>query len=241
MSLMALERFNSKRIEEAGLADLAARGPGVDLLTRVWFNPDLRSRNFFIPGILGLLLMLMTMILTSMAIVKEKERGTIESIIVSPLSPLTLVLGKLVPFVLVGLVDVVLVVGVARLLFQIPLEGSLVTLFAVSFLFIINTTGLGLLVSTVSSTQQEAMMTAMFFVMMPIMYLSGFVFPVESMPGWVQWVAQAIPLTHFLVAIRAIFLKGSTIVDLWRECAWLASTGLVVFLLSAARFRKRLG
>jgi ABC-2 type transport system permease protein len=241
MTLLAVDSFNRQRVEEEGLAHLLDARPGVDLRTRVWFNPDLETRNFFVPGILGLLLMLMTMILTSMAVVKEKERGTIESIIVSPLSPMTLVLGKLVPFVVIGLVDVALVVAVARYYFHIPLHGSLATLFLVSLLFIVNTTGLGLLVSTISSTQQEAMMTAMFFIMMPLMYLSGFVFPIESMPEAVQWFTYAIPLRHFLVAIRAVFLKGSTFLDLWRESAWLAGTGLVVFLLSALRFRKRLG
>jgi ABC-2 type transport system permease protein len=241
MMMLAVERFNGKRMASRGLADAASRLPGVDLRTRVWFNPDLESRNFFVPGILGLLLMLMTMILTSMAIVKEKERGTVESIIVSPLGPMTLVMGKLVPYVLVGLVDVVLVVAVARFVFLIPLRGSLATLMLASLLFIVNTTGLGLLVSTISATQQEAMMTAMFFIMMPIMFLSGFVFPIESMPEPVRWLTTVIPMRHFLVAIRAIFLKGSTLADLWRECAWLAGTGLAVFLLSAMRFRKRLG
>ncbi|MBW2262878.1 MAG: ABC transporter permease, partial [Deltaproteobacteria bacterium] len=226
MTLLAVERFNRQRIEEAGLAHLMDLRPGVDLRSRIWFNPDLETKNFFVPGILGLLLMLITMILTSMAVVKEKERGTIESIIVSPLSPLTLVMGKLVPFVIIGLIDVALVVAVARFHFHIPLHGSLVTLFIVSLLFILNTTGLGLLVSTISSTQQEAMMTAMFFIMMPIMYIAGFVFPIESMPEAVQWATYTIPLRHFLVAIRAIFLKGSTFMDLWRECAWLAGTGL---------------
>lgn len=241
MSLMAVQQFNRKRVEAAGLGQMVSRIPAVELRSRVWFNPDLESRNFFVPGILGLLLMLMTMILTSMAVVKEKERGTIESIIVSPLSPMTLVMGKLAPFVVIGFIDVVLVVGVARFLFHIPLHGSIVTLLLMSLLFILNTTALGLLVSTVSNTQQEAMMTAMFFIMMPIMFLSGFVFPIESMPEPVQWGTYVIPMRHFLVAIRAIFLKGSDIADLWRECAWLAGTGLVLFALSALRFRKRLG
>ncbi len=236
-SLMAVENFNRSRIEASGMQVAAA---GVVLRDRIWFNPDLESKNFFIPGILGMLLMLMTMILTSMAIVKEKERGTMESIIVSPLRPMVLVAGKLVPFVLVGLVDVALVVAVARFVFGIPFAGSLATLFTVSLLFIFNTTGLGLLISTLSSTQQEAMMSSMFFVMMPILYLSGFAFPVESMPRPVQPLTDLIPLTHFLVAIRAIFLKGSTLTDLWKECIWLASTGALVFLLSGLRFRKRL-
>jgi len=238
MALLAVDRFNRKRIEDAGLA---ASIPGVELRTRIWFNPDLESKNFFVPGILGLLLMVMTTILTSMAVVKEKERGTIESIIVSPLDPMALVAGKLAPFIVIGLVDVALVVIIARLVFGIPFEGSVWTLFVVSLLFIANTTGLGLFVSTVSSTQQEAMMTAMFFVLMPIMFLSGFVFPIESMPAPVQWFTYVIPMRHLLVAIRSIFLKGSSLADLWRECAWLAGTGLAVFFLSTLRLRKRLG
>jgi ABC-2 type transport system permease protein len=238
-ALLAIEKFNARRMRRSGLP-AAVRIAGVSLRDRVWYNPELESRFFFVPGILGMLLMLMTMILTSMAIVKEKERGTMESIIVSPLRPMVLVAGKLVPYVLVGLVDVVIVVAVAKFVFGIPFQGRLSTLFAVSLLFIFNTTGLGLLISTLSSTQQEAMMSAMFFVMMPIMYLSGFAFPIESMPEHVQPVSLIVPLTHYLVAIRGIFLKGSTLPDLWTQCAWLAGTGTVVFLLSALRFRKRL-
>lgn len=239
-SILAFEAFNQDRLRRQGIANLSERMAGVRIRDRVWFNPTLESRLFFVPGILGILLMLMTMILTSMAIVKEKERGTMESIIVSPLRPMVLVAGKLVPFVLVGLVDVVLVVTVARFVLGVPFQGSLLTLFVVSLLFIINTTGLGLLISTLSSTQQEAMMTSMFFVMMPIMYVSGFAFPIESMPEVVQPLTDVIPLTHFLVAIRGIFLKGSSMADLWYQCSWLAGTGALVFVLSGLRFRKRL-
>jgi ABC-2 type transport system permease protein len=237
---LALEKFNRGRLAASGMAGRGIVMAGVQLQDRVWFNPELKSKDFFVPGILGMLLLLMTMILTSMAMVKEKERGSIESIIVSPLRPMVLVAGKLVPFVLVGLLDVLLVVVAARLVFDIPFHGSLLTLFTVSLLFIFNTTGLGLLISTLSNTQQEAMMSAMFFVMMPIMYLSGFVFPVESMPEPVQPFTNIVPLTHFLVAIRGIFLKGSTLVDLWPQCAWLAATGSSIFILSGLRFRKKL-
>ena len=239
-AILGVKRYNEKRLAAAGAGDAAARIQAVELRQRVWFNPELRSKNFFVTGILALLLMLMTMILTSMAIVKEKERGTLESIIVSPMSPLTLVLGKLVPFVVIGFLDVLLVVAVARYAFGIQLRGSILTLLAVSGLFIVNTTGLGLLVSTLSSTQQEAMMSSMFFVMLPLIYLSGFVFPIESMPAAVQWMTDLIPLKHFLVAVRAVFLKGSSLGDLAVQCAWLTGSGVVLFTLATLRVRKRL-
>ncbi len=223
-----------ERMEKAGIREV----PGVRLEQRLLFNPELKTRNFMVPAIMGLILMIITVMLTSMAIVREKEMGTIEQLIVTPISKLPVLAGKLIPFLVIGLIDVALVTVVAINLFHIPLKGNLLTLFLGAFLFLFNTLGLGLFVSTVSATQQQAMMTVMFFIMMPFIYLSGFVFPVDNMPVVFQYVAQGIPLTHFLVIVRGLFLKGSTLIDLWPSMAALAVTGIIIFAVSLKRFRK---
>jgi ABC-2 type transport system permease protein len=206
----------------------------------VWYNPELKSRNFMVPGILAQLLLLMTMLLTSLAIVKEKENGTLEQLIVTPLKPFELVLGKLLPFVLVGFIDIVLVLLVALLLFGIRVQGSLPLLFVLSGVFLLTTLGLGLLISTVSRNQQQAMMTAVFFVMLPMIMLSGFVFPIENMPLPIRWLTYLMPLRYYFVIIRGLFLKGSGLAELWDETLILAGFGVAILGLASLRFRKRL-
>ena len=217
------------------------RIPAVELRSRVWYNPALESRNFMVPGILALLLMVITMLLTSLAIVKEKELGTLEQLNVTPIRPAELILGKLAPFVAIGIVDIGLVIMVVRLLFGIVPAGSVVLLVALSIVFLLSTLGLGLLVSTVSNTQQQAMMTAVFFVMIPMFFLSGFAFPIENMPQVVQAVTYVLPLRYYFVIIRGIFLRGVGLAVLWDEALALLLFGLVILGLSAMRFRKRLG
>lgn len=214
--------------------------PGIDLRTRVLFNPDFRSRIFLVPGVLGTVLMVVTMVASSMAIVKEKELGTLEQLLVTPVSGATIVAGKLVPFGLIGLVDSVLIVAVAHLWFGVPLRGNLALLFANVVPYLLCTLGLGLFISTVSRTQQQAMMTSSFFVMVPMIYLSGFVFAVESMPRLVQPITQVVPLRHFLEIVRGIMLKGATSVELFPHIAALWGLGLLIFLLAVRRFHKRL-
>mgnify|MGYP001556027087 FL=1 len=222
------------------VAGPAARGaPQLDGRVRVWFNPDLESRNFMVPGVLAVLLMVVTANLTSMAIVRERETGTLDQLNVTPITRSEIILGKLLPYSLVGLVDVVLVIAIAVLWFQVPLRGSVALLFLASLVYLVCTLGLGLLVSTMSSTQQQAMMTATFFFLVPMIYLSGFIFPIENMPTVIQWVTFLIPLRYFLVIVRGIFLKGTGMAVLWPSFAALAAWGVAVVVLAVARSSKR--
>jgi ABC-2 type transport system permease protein len=212
---------------------------GVDARLRVWFNPQLESRFFMIPGVLALVLLVVTANLSSMAIVREKELGTLEQLNVTPLRRWELIVGKLLPYGLIGMVDVLLVVAVAVLWFEVPLRGSFFLLFALTVIYVLCTLALGLLISTVSNTQQQAMMTAMFFFMMPMIYLSGFIFPIENMPAIIQPFTYLIPLRYFLVIVRGIFLKGIGLDLLWPQAAALATWGVVVLALAVSRSRKR--
>jgi ABC-2 type transport system permease protein len=206
---------------------------------RVWYNPELRSRNFLVPGVLALLLMVMTLILTSLAIVKEKELGTLEQIVVTPIQPYQLIIGKLSLFVIIGFVDVLLVVMVSAFLFGLPVKGSLALLIVLCLVFLMTTLGLGLFISTVSRTQQQAMMSSIFFVMLPMIFLSGFVFPIENMPGVIQGLTYLLPLRYFFVIIRGIFLKGVGPEVLWPQALAMLGFGVGILGLSILRFRKR--
>ena len=207
---------------------------------RVWFNPDLKSSNFMVPGVVALVLMIITMTLTSLAIVKEKEIGTLEQLLVSPLKPYELILGKLIPFVLIGFVDVVVVLALARFWFNVPTVGSLPLLLSLSGLFILTTLGLGLFISTIAKSQQQAMLIAQFFFFMPFIYLSGFAFPISNMPRIIQYATYLIPLRYFLEIVRGVFLKGSGIAELWPQALALLALGVAILTLSVARFRETL-
>ncbi len=222
----------------AGPAAQAPRG-GIDGRIRVWFNPQLESRFFMIPGVLALVLLVVTANLSSMAIVREKELGTLEQLNVTPLRRWELIVGKLLPYGLVGVVDVLLVIAVAVLWFQVPLRGSFFLLFGLTLIYVLCTLALGLLISTMSDTQQQAMMTTMFFFMTPMIYLSGFIFPIENMPDIIKPVTYLIPLRYFLVIVRGIFLKGIGLDLLWPQAAALAAWGIVVLALAVSRSRKR--
>ena len=226
---------------EAGAAltgALPAAG-GIEPRIRVWFNPQLESRHFMIPGVLALVLLVVTANLASMAIVREKELGTLEQLNVTPLRRWELVVGKLLPYGLIAMVDVLLVVSVAVFWFQIPLRGSFPLLLAMSLLYVLCTLALGLFISTISATQQQAMMTATFFFLTPMIYLSGFIFPIENMPAVMRAITFLIPLRYFLVIVRGIFLKGIGLDLLWPQAAALAAWGFVVLSLAVARSRKR--
>jgi drug efflux transport system permease protein len=217
----------------------AAAAGGIDARVRVWFNPQLESRHFMIPGVLALVLLVVTANLASMAIVREKELGTLEQLNVTPLKRWELVAGKLMPYGLIAMVDVLLVVAVAVFWFEIPLRGSFALLLALSLVYVLCTLALGLFISTVSDTQQQAMMTATFFFLTPMIYLSGFIFPIENMPRAIQLFTYLIPLRYFLVIVRGIFLKGIGLDLLWPQAAALAAWGLVVLSLAVSRSRKR--
>jgi ABC-2 type transport system permease protein len=214
--------------------------PLVSLDVRVWFNPQLESRDFMIPGILALLLLVVTTNLSSMAIVREKETGTLEQLNVTPIARWELIAGKLLPYAIIGMVDVVLVVAVAVGWFEVPLLGSVALLLAMCLVYLLTTLGLGLFVSTISATQQQAMMTSSFFFMLPMVFLSGFVFPIENMPAVVQPVTYLIPLRYFLVILRGIFLKGVGLETLWPEAAALTAWGIGILILATVRSSKRL-
>jgi ABC-2 type transport system permease protein len=219
---------------------LTASLPGaLEPRVRVWFNPRLQSRDFMIPGIVALLLLVVTTNLSSMGVVRERELGTLEQLNVTPLQRWELIVGKLVPYGLIGLVDVVLVLSVAILWFQVPMKGSLVLLFVMTLVYLLSTLGLGLFVSTVSSTQQQAMMTSVIFFMMPMVLLSGFVFPIENMPAVMQAITYLIPLRYFLVILRAIFMKGVGLEVWWPQALALAGWGTGILLLAIARSSKR--
>jgi ABC-2 type transport system permease protein len=192
-----------------------------------------------VPGILALLLMVITMLLSSLAIVKEKELGTLEQLNVTPIKPREMIIGKLIPFTIIGFADVILVVAVSRLLFRIPFEGSEILLLACSLIFLATTLGLGLLISTVSNNQQQAMMTSVFFVMVPMFFLSGFAFPIESMPPLIQYLTYLLPLRYFFVIIRGIFLKGAGPAVLWEQMIALMIFAVAILSIAALRFRKR--
>jgi ABC-2 type transport system permease protein len=212
----------------------------VDPVVRILYNPTLASRNFMVPGVLGMILMIITTILTSLAIVKEKELGTLEQLIVTPITPRQLIIGKLAPFVIISLVIITVVLVASLVLFGLAVRGSLFVLYALSLLFMLSSLGIGLFVSTIARSQQQAMMISMFFFMMPMVILSGFVFPIESMPPVIQAVTYLFPLRYYFVIIRGLFLKGVGFAELWRETAALAGIGIVVIAASVLRFRKRL-
>jgi ABC-2 type transport system permease protein len=227
-------QFNQVRAAEAGVSALPLDGR-----VRVWFNPQLESRDFMIPGVIALLLLVVTANLSSMAIVREREVGTLEQLNVTPLGRWELIIGKLLPYSIIGFLDVLLVVTVAVFWFEIPLRGSVALLLAGSVTYLLSTLGLGLLSSSLSSTQQQAMMTTTFFFMLPMIYLSGFIFPIENMPTVIQWFTYLIPLRYFLVIVRGIFLKGIGWDILWPQFLALGAWGLVVISLAAARTSKR--
>jgi ABC-2 type transport system permease protein len=217
------------------------RPPGrIELLPRVLYNPDLKSRWFYVPAVLAMVLMLVTMMLPSMAVVREKEIGTLEQISVTPLRPWQLIVGKLLPYVIIGLLDTLLITGVARLVFGVPLRGSLLLLLLLSTFYLLNTLGLGLLVSTLVNTQQQAMMFSAFVLMVPMIYLSGLIFPIENMPRLFQLGSYAIPVRYYGIILRGIFLKGSGLAMLWPEALTLLLTGASWLTLASLRFRKRL-
>ena len=213
--------------------------PAVEARSRVWFNPELRSRNYFVPGVVVNIITLVTLILTAMAIVREKEIGTMEQLMVTPIRPLELMLGKTLPFALAGLFDVVLIAAAAMLVFRIPFRGSVLLLVGCACIFLLTTVGAGLFLSTISRTQQQAVMASFFF-FMPAFMLSGFAFPIRNMPVAIQYLSYLNPLRYFMSIVRGIFLKGIGAAVLWPQTATLLGYGLMVVTLSALRFHKRL-
>ena len=213
--------------------------PSVQLEQRPWYNPDLRSRWFFVPGVIGSLTVVLVVVLTAFAVVREREIGTLEQIMVTPIRPVEFILGKTLPFFLIGLFDVSLIATVGTLWFQVPFRGQILVLFLGAVLFLLCMLGVGLLISTVSSTQQQAMVTAFFFIM-PAITFSGFGFPISTMPQWLQYLTYLSPLRYFLVVLRGTYLKGIGMEILWPQMLAMAALGISLLTIAVMRFHKAL-
>ena len=216
---------------------IVAQMPSVSLDQRPWYNVNLSSRWFFVPGVIGSLTLVLVITLTAFAVVREREIGTLEQIMVTPIRPAEFILGKTLPFFLIGVFDVSLIAIVGTLWFQVPFRGHIEVLALGSILFIVCMLGVGLLISTVSSTQQQAMVTSFFFIM-PAITFSGFGFPIATMPVWLQYCTYANPLRHFLVVLRGTYLKGIGMDILWPQMAAMAALGIGLLTLAILRFRK---
>ena len=213
--------------------------PSVELAPRPWYNPDLKSRWFFVPGIIGSLTLVLVITLTAFAVVREREIGTLEQMMVTPIRPAEFILGKTLPFFLIGVFDVALISVVGSLWFQVPFRGHVSVLAIGSVLFILCMLGVGLLISTISATQQQAMVTSFFFIM-PAITFSGFGFPISTMPHWMQLCSYAIPLRYFLIVIRGTYLKGVGMDILWPQMAAMAGLGVALLTAAILRFHKAL-
>jgi ABC-2 type transport system permease protein len=234
--------------QETNLAMLRARLPGlaepatplVDMRVRPLYNPALKSALFIVPGIIGIILSNMLIMMTAMAVVREREHGTLEQLIVTPLTRSEIMIGKLVPYVIVGLVQITTVLLVGSLMFHVPIRGNLLDIYAAALVFIIVSLGLGLFISTLAQTQAQAMQMSV-FVLMPNMLLAGFMFPREAMPLPARIAGWALPLTHFLQIMRGVILKGIGVRDLWVQSLALIASAFVFFSFATARFQKKLG
>lgn len=236
IAMYSLE-LQRKNLEIMGAYD--GHRPRISLESRVWFNPSLRSQDYFIPGVVVNIIALTTIMLTAMAVVREKELGTMEQLLVTPIRPIELMLGKTLPFALIGLIDVALITAAALIIFDIPFKGSALFLLFASILFLLTTLGVGLLISTISGTQQQAMMGSFFF-FLPSFMLSGFAFPVSNMPLPVQYLTLLNPLRYFLEIVRGVFLKGTGLNDHIHQMTALLIFGFFMVFLSTLRFTKRL-
>ena len=226
-----------KRLDRAGMTGFEEAG--VEVEQRTWFNPNFESRLFFVPGVIASIAFLVPIILTAQAVVREREMGTLEQIMVTPLRPWELVVGKTLPFALLGLLDVTMIALIGVFWFEVPLRGNPFILLLGNVLFLMSSVGIGLFISTISSTQQQAQISTFFF-SMPAFILSGFVFPLENLPAWIQYLTYANPLRYFLVIIRGVFLKSNGLDILWPQMLALAILGGLMILMSSLRFQKRL-
>jgi len=226
-----------KRLNRAGMMDFEEAG--VELRHRIWFNPNFESRLFYIPGVIASIAFLIPIILTAQAIVREREIGTLEQIMVTPIRSWELMVGKTLPFAMIGLLDVVMIALIGVFWFEVPLRGNPFVLLLGAVLFLMSSIGVGLFISTISTTQQQSQISTFFF-SMPAFTLSGFAFPIENMPQWIQYITYANPLRYFLVIIRGVFLKANGLDILWPQMAALAVLGGFMILLSSLRFQKRL-
>lgn len=227
-----------EKLERSGM-DVENFQPPLEVRTRVWYNPDLVSSHFMIPGVIGMILFAITSILTATAIVRERERGTIEQLIVTPIRPWELVVGKVLPYVILAFIDTLEVLAIGHWWFGVPVRGALWLILTCSGLLLLSGLGIGLFASTMANTQQEAMLSV-WMTLLPSIFLSGFFFPLEAMPKVLQWISYIVPLRYYLVIIRALLIKGVGVPAIWQEMLALTLFGLLILGAAAARFRKRL-
>ncbi len=235
-ALRIVQRFGVEHAPPGALPDAA----GVDLRARAWFNPDLASRDYNVPAVIGVVLMLMCLLLTSLAVAREREMGTLEQLMVTPLEPSELILGKTLPVALVGIVDLALVSTVAVAWFGVPFRGTVVSLVVAAVVYILAGLAFGLLISTISRTQQEAFLS-MFLFFLPAIILSGFLYPTYTMPAFFRWLSLLDPVRYFLTIVRGIFLKGEGIADLWPQYLVLVAMAAAAMRFAVGRFRRSLG
>ncbi len=221
----------------AGRAGWKEPAPPVDLRVRPWYNPDLRTATFIIPGLIAIILTFTLIQFTAMAIVRERERGTLEQLQVTPVTRVEIILGKIAPFVVIGIFQLTLITVLMRFLFQVPIAGSVVELYLVGLMFIAAVLGLGMLLSTLAKTQMQAMQMSFFF-LLPFVFLSGYVFPIDGMPKFFQVLTYVIPAKYFIEVVRGIVLRGAGILELWQPVAWLTFYTLVIIALAISRFHK---
>ncbi len=231
-------RLMMENLQRAGVNTARLQQP-LEIRTQVWYNPDLVSNYFMIPGVIGMILFAITSILTATSVVRERERGTIEQLIVTPIRPWELVVGKVTPYVLLALINTFEVLAIGHWWFGVPVRGSLTLIVATSGLLLLSGLGIGLFASTMANTQQEAMLTV-WMTLLPSIFLSGFFFPLEAMPAVLRWFSAIIPLRYYLVIIRSVVLKGSGLSSIWVETLALFAFGVVILVAASLRFRKRL-
>jgi len=238
-SSLAAPQQQSRMMARAGMGTMSYRTPRISDSARVWFNPDLKSRNYFVPGVVCNLLMVVTVTLTAMGIVREKEIGTMEQLMVTPIRPIELMLGKMIPAAMVGFMDLTLMTTAALLIFHIPFRGNPLILGLSAALFLLTSLGMGLFISTIANTQQQAIMSSS-LIAIPTFMLSGFAYPIRNMPVAVQYFTYLNPLRYLIEIVRGIFLKGTGLEALWPQMATLLVYGITVMGLSASSFRKKL-
>ncbi len=230
-------KIQDQRLKRAGIS--ASVGMPLEIHTQVWFNPDMKDAYFMVPGIIGMILYAITSLLTATAIVREREQGTIEQLIVTPIRPWELIVGKLLPYVILAITNTIEALVIGSWWFGVPVRGDLAVILLLSVLFLVTSLSIGLLASTIANTQQEAMLTV-WMTLLPSIFLSGFFFPLEAMPTIMQWISYAMPLRYYLVIIRSLMLKGTGFAALQTEIIALVIFGTVLMTVAAFRFRKRL-
>jgi ABC-2 type transport system permease protein len=241
--LLAMMARYSAAVAERKSGALAAQlsTPPIELKSRIWYNPELKSVNFIVPGIIAVVMMIVGAVITALSIVKEKERGTMEQILVSTIRPLELMVGKIVPYVIIAFIDLVIIVCAGYLIFRVPIKGSLLQLTALSLLYLTSSLGTGVFVSTIADTMQSAMLLALFISLLPSVLLSGFIFPIENMPVAIQLITYLFPGRYFVTAIRGVYLKGVGLSVLWPEALMLLCFSTAIVWLSVSRFQEKLG